>query len=103
MTPENTGIKRNEKGQFPKGVSGNPAGKPLGSISIVSRIKRIFEEEPEYFEAYVRNVLKDDKLRGEVIRQIDGSPKQTIAGVEGEPIVINMVKYGDDKPTVQAT
>ena len=29
--PENAGPLRNEKGQFPPGVSGNPGGKPKGS------------------------------------------------------------------------
>lgn len=98
MKPETTGEKQDTK--FKPGVSGNPAGRPKGSVSIVTRIKQKFEENPEYFDEWVNKLLEDPKLRAEVMRQIDGSPKQTIAGVDGEPIVINMVKYGDGKPTV---
>ena len=35
---------RNADGTFKKGVSGNPSGKKPGQISILGRIKKVFEE-----------------------------------------------------------
>lgn len=66
---------RDEKGRFQEGSVGGP-GRPFGSISIVGKIKKIFEERPEFFDEYVAEVLADPKLRAEIIRQIDGAPKQ---------------------------
>lgn len=81
---------------FKKGQSGNPAGKPKGTISIISKIKRIFEENPEYFEEYVTEILKDSKMRHAVMVQIDGMPKQkTDLNVDGT-ININVVNYKND-------
>lgn len=63
---------------FPKGVSGNPAGRPKGSVSIIGRIRQIWEDEPEEFETYVRMAIRDPNLRRELIHQIDGKPKERI-------------------------
>lgn len=98
--PEKAGEIRNEKGQFVPGVSGNPAGKPPGTISIMAKIKQIWAEDPERFEKWVEEAMNDKMLRRELIQQVDGKPVQPIAGVEGQPIVIQVTKYGDDKPAV---
>lgn len=82
-TPENTGVTRDEMGRFVPGVSGNPAGKPPGSISIIAKIKRKFEENPELLDSYVAEVLADPKLRQEVIRQLDGAPQQKMDVTSG--------------------
>lgn len=76
------------KGFLP-GKSGNPAGRPRGSFSIVERIKHIWSEHPEQFESFVAGVLKDKSLRREIIHQIDGKPKQAIelAGEDGPRII----------------
>src|SRR3990167_10645451 len=76
--PENTGTIRDEKGRFVPGVSGNPEGKPPGSISIVARLKKIFEEEPEMFEKYCRDILKDPNIKKSVIEQVDSKPRQPV-------------------------
>jgi|SRR3990167_1388529 len=64
--------------RFKKGQSGNPHGRPVGSISIVGRLKKIFEEEPENFEKYCRDILADPTMRKSVLEQIDSKPKQPI-------------------------
>ena len=75
--PKEKGEKRNPDGTFAPGHSGGP-GRPQGSISIIGRIKAIFEEDPTRFEEYVKDALDDPKLRAEIIRQIDGAPKQKV-------------------------
>lgn len=73
---------------FKKGQSGNPAGRPKGSVSIVTKIKQIFESDPEYFEQYVAEILKDPRMRKEVMEQLDGKPVQPISGADGGALVI---------------
>jgi len=81
---------------FKKGQSGNPKGRPVGSISIVGRIKQIFEQEPERFESYVKGVLDDEKLRKEVIQQIDGSPAQKLDLTSGgEKLTFGVINFDD--------
>jgi len=93
---DNSGQKQDTK--FKKGQSGNPAGRPPGSVSIMGRIKKIFEEDPERFEQYVKDVLADPMLRKEVVQQIDGKPVQPLSNAGGEPFVVQIVKYADDTP-----
>lgn len=73
-TPE---IKRGEKGHFLPGTAPGP-GRPEGSVSIITKIKQKFENDPEMFDAYVSEVLADPKLRQEIIRQLDGAPRQKV-------------------------
>jgi hypothetical protein len=83
---------RNDKGQFLPGVSGNPAGKPPGTVSIVAKIKKRFEENPEYFDEWVATLMADPKLRKDIMEQLDGKPKQAmeVSGKDGAPIAIEI-------------
>jgi hypothetical protein len=80
---------------FPKGVSGNPAGRPPGSVSIVEGIKnKLMEIEPENKKTYLEMFLNklfakaigegDQQLMRDIINRIDGMPKQTIDARVGE-------------------
>ena len=90
--PENTGETRNDLGQWKKGVSGNPAGKPPGSLSIKARIRQIFMEEPETFEEVVRSYVKDRKMRDLLWRMLEGNPKTDVkADVTGTVNVVSNV------------
>jgi hypothetical protein len=75
-------IRDDTTGRFVPGNPGGP-GRPKGSISIIGRIKQIFEEDPEQFEAYVKEVMADKHLRRDIIEHIDKKPTQKIE-VDGE-------------------
>ena len=117
--PVLTGDNRHENGQFKKGMSGNPSGRPKGSMSIPDMLKRIGEEE-------VPNELQDrvQRLFGEaeigkismleaVMRttmmyaiqgkswavqfladRLEGRPRQTIELESHEPV--HLIKTGID-------
>lgn len=87
--PENTGTIRNERGQFVPGVSGNPKGKPAGSVSIVAEIKKKLEEVPAgsketYLKIFVFRLFQkaiidgDTTLMKDMIDRVDGRAKQNI-------------------------
>jgi len=63
-----------------KGESGNPAGKPVGAYSPITRIKQIFKENPEVFDQFVLAYMKDEKNRKHVVEMLDGKPDQKIQG-----------------------
>ena len=94
--PEITGEKQDTK--FKKGQSGNPNGRPVGSVSIVEGIKRkLMEIEPEnkktyldlFLSRYFRKAIKDGDvgLIRDMINRIDGTPQQrTDISSGGQPL-----------------
>jgi len=82
-----------EKGRmiFPPGVSGNPAGRPKGSISIKSEIKKRLEEHPEELKEIVEHFIK--KNRELMWQMIEGRPQQQI-DLEG---TITEIKVSDEQ------
>jgi len=72
---------------FEPGQSGNPKGRPPGSVSITAEIKKKLQEIPEgqqksYLELLINRILKQAVVDGneQMIKQIwsyiDGPPKQ---------------------------
>ena len=61
---------------FKKGVSGNPNGRPKGSLSAIGKVKKIFTESPEKFEEFIDAYIKDPSNRKHVVEMIDGKPTQ---------------------------
>jgi hypothetical protein len=44
QTGENRGTERNERGQFLKGVSGNPKGRPASATAYLNAVRRLVDE-----------------------------------------------------------
>lgn len=75
---------------FQPGQSGNPAGKPKGSISITALVKKALLEKPEgekdktYIQQFVEKLLDkaikdgDSQTQKMIWNYIDGLPKETI-------------------------
>ena len=96
--PENTGESRNEKGQFKPGYSGNPDGKPEGSLSITTEIKKKLKEIPEgqqktYLELLINKIMHKAIVEGDqttlkaIWNYIDGLPRESIdVTSDGKPI-----------------
>lgn len=103
-TPEKTGEKQNKgKGKlFQKGQSGNPNGRPKGSVSVVEALKRRMTEyyidptKPQdnesrrthleaLVDAWFENALKirDQRAIKDMVSYIDGLPKQTVT-IDGD-------------------
>ena len=86
--PENSGIIRDKQGKFIPGVSGNPAGKPEGTLSLTSMIKRKLQElapdgKRDAMEVLADNIIQDaldsnNKMRQLIWNYVDGLPKQSI-------------------------
>jgi len=73
---------------FVKGDSRiNYAGRPKGSISPITRVKQIFEENPEQFAEFISEYIKDPSNRKHIVEMIDGKPQQDIT-TGGDKIVI---------------
>lgn len=99
---ESTGKIRDEKGRFIPGVSGNLNGRPEGSVSVITEIKRIFRENPDKFEDFLEKYLKNPNNEKHIAEMIDGKPMQRneISGVNGSPLTVEIISYKDeDTPT----
>jgi len=110
--PDKTGknrVKRDEKGRFVEGESGNPEGRTKGSLSITAKIKEELEKCPPsqdkrtYLELLVKRILNKAIVEGDtqMIRQIwnyiDGLPKESLdlttkGGKLGIPISVDLSK-----------
>jgi len=56
----------------------NYAGRPKGSISPITRVKQIFEEDPDKFEEFITEYIKDPANRKHIVEMIDGKAKQAL-------------------------
>jgi len=70
---------RDEKGRLlPGQESLNPKGKPKGTLSFTTEIKKFLMENPEDFKEICRYYIKDKRMRDLLWKMIDGQPKQAI-------------------------
>lgn len=67
-----------KKYRWPKGVSGNPHGRPQGSVSPKERIREMFIANPEDFDEFLEGYLNDPNNRRHVVELFEGKPAQSI-------------------------
>ena len=71
---------RDDKGRLlPGQESLNPDGRPKGSLSITSWIKKHLEKNPEEFEEICKFYLQNRKMRDLLWKMLDGMPKQGVS------------------------
>ena len=96
---------RNEKGQFKKGHSGNPGGRPKGSITKIMR-EFMYEIDDTGFSRvqHLCFILWDAALKGDlqaiklIMDRVDGTPRQTIETTQvSEPIKVLQIVDENDK------
>jgi len=111
--PAKTGIIRDEKGRFPKGVSGHPEGRTVGSgLSLTTEMKRKLAEVPKGSKASNLEMLiekifdmalkeKNEQIIKQIWNYIDGMPKQsndiTSNGQTIEPVLVKFLKGEDNR------
>lgn len=100
-TPNLIGANRKPDGTFGPGNVANPAGRPVGSVSIVEGIKKkLLEIEPKNKKVYLdmfldklfHKAIRDgnEQLMKDMINRVDGMPAQKISGEDGGPIKIDI-------------
>ena len=92
-SPDDTGKKQEKRGdietRFKKGQSGNPKGRPPGSVSITTEIKKRLQEMPNgqkktYLELLISRILKLGVVDGNeqmikiIWNYVDGMPNQLL-------------------------
>ena len=61
---------RDTSGRFLPGYSGNPQGRPKGSISFRTRLRRQLKENPQVMADIIRRLLLDSEVDSKVALQV---------------------------------
>ena len=96
-------VNRNEKGQFEPGSSGNPSGRPKGSLTKLMR-EFMYEIDDSGFSRMQQLciILWDSALKGDlqaikmIMDRVDGTPRQTIETNVREFDTIKIMEIGDE-------
>lgn len=87
---ENESAKQSENRPwlYKKGQSGNPSGRPKGSVSMKTYIKnKLATMTPEEREEFLEGLPKDV-----IWKMAEGNPNNELTGKDGGPIVIQGVE-----------
>lgn len=96
MEPDKTGENRNEDGTFKKGVSGNPLGRPIGSISVIDKLRQIYQEKPEKFEAFVERYAANEANDRHQVEMLDGKALQkTDITSKGDKLTVTTISFDE--------
>lgn len=95
--PETTDKKQDTK--FKKGVSGNPAGRPKGSISIKDKVRQYLEGNPEAVDEIVEHFVKNN--RELMWQMLEGRPAQDLTS-KGEKLPATPIYGGLSTQSVQS-
>ena len=101
--------------QFKKGQSGNPAGRPAGTVSVVAELKKKLQEIPDgqkktYLEIFVMKIFKksmqdeDVTMMRDLIDRVDGKPEQStnINLKTAQPVTLELIKkYNNSKDEIK--
>ena len=92
---------------FKKGESGNPDGRPKGSISPITKVKQMFEEDPDLFKAFLAEYMSNPNNAKHIVEMIDGKPKGSDTNINVEKAVIpiygglSVQGHNSDKDNIQ--
>ena len=96
-------VNRNEKGQFEPGSSGNPSGRPKGSLTKLMR-EFMYEIDDSGFSRMQQLciILWDSALKGDlqaikmIMDRVDGTPRQTIETNVHQFDTIKLMEIGEE-------
>ena len=87
---------------FKPGISGNPNGRPKGSVSVITELKKLLEETPKgekktqaiQIAEKILDMAKtgDREMLKLICNYTDGLPKQPLTGIPDEPIQIKWIQ-----------
>ena len=84
VNTDKTDKKQYKPWQFKAGQSGNPAGRPKGALSPITRVRQIFEDNPDSFDKFVKEYMEDPNNRKHLVEMLDGKPRQNVQLEGGE-------------------
>jgi len=95
MEPDKTRENRNEDGTFKKGFTGNPNGRPVGSISVIDKLRQIYRDNPEKFDSFVRRYADNEANDKHQVEMLDGKAPQSTDITSGGQPIFNIISYKD--------
>ena len=82
--------------RWKKGQTGNPEGRPTGSISVVESLKAYLRRHPDELEQIVISLVKEGRLGNmvatkEIIDRVDGRVVETHKITGNLPVILQFV------------
>lgn len=93
---------RDEQGRYLPGTSGNPGGRPKGSVSLVAALRRELERRQDSGQPGIEAVAArlvdlavggDLRAAREIADRLDGKPTQAVDLHASEPFVLKPITF----------